>query len=214
MYNMKRVIGFIIILFLNWSCHQKKNQVNDNYTSSLLTKHFTDSELADINVIMQYVENGMCEEKNAEDIARCYDMHCHTLRSDVFNKMPITLNYPYNSPDGLHSIGQKDKLKLIWNYDCKYVNDKTKTEVHYYCYNLEGSYISYLEDLAQNNKLIKIYVETIVEKNGLNNELIREIMINSVDDLEFSNVDHRIFYTMHYLTQRDQTLKYKALVSL
>lgn len=215
---MKTSYILITTLLFVVSCQQIKQseaaKMGSTANSVLFEKHFNDSEVQKIKTVISYFEKGMCSDMNSDDISRCYELHAHGLRSDFLNKIPTQTNYPYNTQDGLHQLKYDDNLANVWSDECKFINSENGKEINYFCYNLHGTYMDYLKKLGENNDMIHNYTTTINNDKGLGNEQIHSVMMSSPEKLDFKNVDHRIFYTLHYLTQRDQNLKNKMLASL
>ena len=208
------VISLILSCCIILACKSNQDKSTDPDIESslshsdLLAKYFKGSALAEINQLITIFKEQT--KSGGKSIKESYDMHSHQLRSDTFQNLPRSISYPYNQTSGIETMIPQGILYNIWNNDCAFAKEEEELS-HYYCLNLEGPFIAFLQDKGKNNGVFKKYHEQLLRSQGMSTELDEMMVLQSSEQLDFSNSEDCLLYLVHHYTVYEEMTKSKKM---
>jgi len=178
--------------------------------SESFKRHFNGREQTALLKLKQTFEAGMCEEqRTAKNLKACYKGHAQMIRSDFFQKIPITLSYPYKTDFQLDETETKDILSSVWTNKCGYQTDKGT--VNYFCLDAAAKVMDYYKEIAQGNDYIGAFAESYIKNKSLTQDLTTNLLMSIGENLNFDNFDHQLFYAILHLTWNEENKALKRL---
>jgi len=182
----------------------------DAKESESFKRHFNEKERAALLKLKQTFEVGMCEEQSiAKTLKACYEGHTQMIRSDFFNKIPITLSYPYKTDFQLDEEEIKNILSSIWTDKCGYQTDEGV--VNYFCLDAAAKVMDYYKEVAQESDFIGGFTESYIKNKTMSQDLTTNVLMTSGEGLDFDNFDHQLFYTILHLTWNEENKALKKV---
>jgi len=178
--------------------------------SESFQRHFNGKEQAALLRLKQTFDAGMCEEQRiAKTLKACYEGHAKMIRSDFFQKTPITLSYPYKTDLQLDEAETKNILSSVWTDKCGYQTDKGT--VNYFCLDAAAKVMDYYKEIAQGNDFIGSFTESYIKNKTLTEAQTTNLLMTSSESLDFNNFDHQLFYTILHLTWNEENKALKKV---
>ncbi len=172
--------------------------------------HFNKKERAALLRLKQTFEAGMCEEqRTADNVKECYAGHAQMIRSDFFQKIPITMSYPYKIDSQLDEAETKNILSSVWTSKCGYQTDEGI--VNYFCLDAAAKVMDYYKEVAQGSDFIGGFTESYIKNKTMSQDLTTNLLMSSGESLDFDNFDHQLFYTILHLTWNEENKALKKL---
>lgn len=167
--------------------------------SALFAKYFTTEEQAILLKIKAIYEKGISDGFTFDDIGEAYSYNAGVLKSDLFNKIPHTLTFPYNGKFSLSTFEKEiNKLSFITK-KCGFQDTQTEKLINYYCPNLDEDFFAFLEEGSAGSKLIKDFHNDYMAQKVINNEIKRNMVLMSDEELDFDNFNHQLFYMLFHI---------------
>lgn len=189
-----------------FSCKKKNPQQESIYlevesnNAKILSKYFSKAELDKILSIKSKFDNKLCSTYNHNRIlSECYKFSSHSLKSDFLSGYPIQLNFPFDNTMPLNSLTDTT-LSQIWSFKCGFIDKFDNTIFNFYCLNINGKVGDYLKRLGNNNNLIKEFFNSYSKHQDFHPDIQQQIILSAQDKLEFSNIDHQIFWMLYCLS--------------
>jgi len=178
--------------------------------SESFKRHFSDKEQVALLKLKKTFEAGMCEEqRTAKNLKACYEGHAQMIRSDFFQKIPITLSYPYKTDFQLDETETKTVLSSVWTDKCGYQTDKGT--INYFCLDAAAKVMDYYKEIAQENGSIHTFTESYLKNKSLTQDLTTNLLMSIGEGVDFDNFDHQLFYTILHLTWNEENKALKKL---
>jgi len=151
----------------------------------------------------------MCEEQKIDKLKACYEGYAKMIRSDFFQKIPITLSYPYKTDFQLDETETKTILSSVWTNKCGYQTDKGT--INYFCLDAAAKVMDYYKEIAQGNDYIGTITESYIKNKSLTQDLTTSLLMSIGENIDFDNFDHQLFYTILHLTWNEENKALKKL---
>lgn len=178
--------------------------------SESFKRHFSEKERAALLKLKKRFEAGMCEEqRTAKNLKECYAGHAQMIRSDFFQKIPITLSYPYKTDFQLDETETKNVLSSVWTNKCGYQSDEGV--VNYFCLDAAAKVMDYYKEVAQGSDFIGGFTESYIKNKSMSQDLTTNLLMSIGESLDFDNFDHQLFYTILHLTWNEENKALKKL---
>ena len=172
--------------------------------------HFNEKERAALLRLKQTFEVGMCEEqRTADNIKECYAGHAKMIRSDFFQKIPITMSYPYKFDNQLDETETTNILSSVWTNKCAYQTDEGI--VNYFCLDAVAKVMDYYKEVAQGSDFIGNFTKSYIKNKTMSQDLTNNLLMISGESLDFDNFDHQLFYTILHLTWNEENKALKKI---
>ena len=182
-----------------------KNQQASNDSDNLASTFFDAATFQQIKAIKQLFDEGLLEGYNNRSESYVYEQHALRMRLDLINNESYLAAYPYNGKFDLS--GKEDLVSGLpfLTKNCGFQNEKTNVIEHYYCLGLEGRYFDYLEQLLPNT-LIANFVEQYKKIKTINADMKYNIVMHSLEELDFNNLDHQLFYMLFHICVNEERI--------
>lgn len=178
--------------------------------SESFNRHFAEQEKDLLLKIKQDFELGMCEEQRiAKNMKECYEGHAQMIRSDFFQKIPVTMSYPYKTDYQLDKAKTKAVLSSVWTDKCGYQTDEGV--VNYFCLDAAAKVMDYYKEVAQKSDYIGAFTESYIKNKTLTEAQITNLLMTSGESLDFENFDHQLFYAILHLTWNEENKALKKI---
>jgi len=177
--------------------------------SESFERHFNEKEQAALLKLKQRFEAGMCKEQKTDKLKACYAGHARMIRSDFFQKIPITMSYPYKTDFQLDETETKSVLSTVWTNKCGYQTDEGI--MNYFCLDAAAKVMDYYKEVAQESDFIGGFTESYIKNKVLSQELTTSLLMTSEEGLDFGNFDHQLFYMILHLTWNEENKALKKL---
>ena len=159
--------------------------------------------------LKQRFEAGMCKEQKTDKLKACYAGHAKMIRSDFFQKIPITMSYPYKTDFQLGETETKSVLSAVWTNKCGYQTDEGI--MNYFCLYAAAKVMDYYKEVAQESDFIGGFTESYIKNKALSQDLTTSLLVTSEEGLDFGNFDHQLFYMTLHLTWNEENKALKKL---
>jgi len=143
----------------------------------------SEQQQATLLKLKQTFEAGMCEEQKIDKLKACYEGHAKMIRSDFFQKIPITLSYPYKTDFQLYKTDfqldeteTKTILSSVWTNKCGYQTDKGT--INYFCLDAAAKVMDYYKEIAQGNDYIGTITESYIKNKSLTQDLTTSLLMS------------------------------------
>ena len=168
----------------------------------LLAKHFSRQEITQLDNIRTFFNQQImknCHEDSS--IKACYQQYL-----DRLNKADRPeLNISYAEQKNLYKKIDKDLYHKIWQDSVKGRDPGTRKMIsrRELGYNMKGTYIKFLQDVARKEPYFHQYTEAIEVAGELPPSLLDGFAYNP-SGLDFNNERHQLILAIHFLTFNDQ----------
>lgn len=176
--------------------------VQPTMENSLFSEFFNQEEAQALTEVKDAFEKGICEGRETNKSADCYDFHSWILRSDLLQQTPITKNFPFKGDFALDSTLVSEKLSEVWTNKCGFQTDKGT--LNYFCLDASKKVMKYLTKLGESNVVINSYAENYAKNKTVTPQDIQAFVMNGPEELDFSNYDHQIFHLLVCLSLNEE----------
>lgn len=175
--------------------------------STLLADQFLGTEAIDaLNEIKAVFDQGISKGYGDRPPAYVYEQHALRMRMDYFDNDPYTSVFPYNGEFDLSSFTEAvNKLPFISN-KCGFQDPTTKEVINYYCFNTDPDYMRYLAAVGENSALVKGFQQHYQETKSITSNMREAMLTQSVEEIDFSSLDHQYFYMMFHILVNEERL--------
>ncbi|MEM6878442.1 MAG: hypothetical protein AAF544_07785 [Bacteroidota bacterium] len=214
---------FILVLLFISSCanngevsesdqpsRDSKAILADNALGSfgLLPDYFNDDVVAASHQIKDAFESGIRLRSEADSsLSYLYRQHARRLRTHFFDNDPIVGVFPFN---GEWTLTQRAdvvaELPFMSNL-CGFQKASGET-VNYFCPSLDESYFAYLEEVGEGYAIISEFASDYQETKQIAPAVRQKMIMQSIEDLDFSNYDHQFFYSLFHLWAAEEMRAY------
>ncbi len=149
--------------------------------------------------------------RKGETVKDSYEYHCWKLRSDLLQNNPISLNYPYNSNFTL-TKDMTQGLSSIWTDKCGF--KKEDEVINFFCIDVQQKVMDYFTALSEENGVIHYYTKSYKENKNFTPDEVKQLVMTSVEEMDFSRIDHQLFHMIFHLSLNDEQQASKKLASL
>ncbi len=207
---MKNVLIFLGILCLCWACQTSSSEKQTSSTTemtrpstdqTIFAQHFNSDEIKAMLAIKETFEEGICKGREAKDVSACYSFHAWIVRSDFFQKNPLTKNFPYNGEFQLDKAHAKT-LNGIWTDKCGFQSE-TET-INYFCVDANAKVMDYFDVLGKNAPTIQRYTDIYREKKTHTPQELESMLISMVDEFDYANFDHQVFHLLFHSSLNEE----------
>jgi len=172
---------------------------SDVETGELFTQYFTSEEQEVLLKIKAFYEEGISDGFTFDNIGEAYDYNSGVLRSDLFNKIPHTLTFPYNGKFAL-SMFEEEVAKLSFiTKKCGFQDTKTNEIINYYCPSLDTEFFAYLAKIGERNAIVKTFHDEYLAQKAISNSMKESMILSSSENLELSNFNGQLFYMLFHV---------------
>ncbi|MGB3851337.1 MAG: hypothetical protein WA958_15310 [Tunicatimonas sp.] len=167
----------------------------------IIDRYFTSEDAHQLDSILTFFNQQILSDcQGNKDIVHCYQ--------EYFNRLDTSGIYTgisYEEQQDLYeSIGEV-LWKKIWEYQTEKKYDSTSRLVtsKELNYSLQGSYMKFLKDVAEEEPYFKQYVNPIEVSGDLSPALFKGFLYDP-SGLDFSNQRHQLIIALHFLTFNDK----------
>ena len=186
-------------------------QINSVLQDSTLTEIFNESELADLNFLLDFFDKHVCEEMNvdASNLSDAYQNYFAKLL-ERSNASYFYISIPFEQQ--LIAYGKIDTstFKEIWLRGKIFKHNRIDslgrietTELESINLNYNGKYYRFLKKLSSDYKLIEWYCESFDVMGAMSPWMVQNLLVN-YKDYNTNDIRIRLFAAIHYLTLNDQ----------
>ena len=182
---MKTTVLILILTILS-ACEKQTEIKNPN-------RIFTDSDIADLNWIIQEFDNILKIEYKTNITEKAYRQYSNAVWRGLSEEQP-----PYIPiPRGIDSLTLKVKklgvFQKIWS---TWKGKPQESEV----YNIgQEPYLTYLKKLGRKSDLIKDYAQSLSNSKDIMPSVVFGFAKN-VENIDLKDKNNRLIFTVHYLT--------------
>lgn len=194
----------IIVLF----CGSSVNELSSLYSDSLLTKHFNQEEIAQLDSIRTFFNNyvlNTCEGEKTINV--CYQQFFGQLLENIEVQTQYHIGVPYAEQEELYEQINEGLFGSIWRHSTpKVYVPSVDSLVTYSTIDLrsqDSRYMEFLKDVSAEEPYFGKYIEPIIDFGHLSPSLTQGMLYNH-RDLDFSNERHQLILAIHFLTVNDQ----------
>ena len=148
---------------------------------------------------LKLVEKEFCAS-TLDDLNYCYESHSTGIKSDFLQKLPITINKPYDKPIDWDRFKQVENFSELWSIKCGFQNEKTGVELRYHCPNLNGELGAWLKKVSKSNDFINSFYSEYNKYQDFSTSMQQNMFLQADEELDFNMEDHRAFYWMFHLS--------------
>lgn len=177
---------FLSLLIFVVSCNQ-------NLSSSKLERHFTESQIEDLNKINNFFISEILKSDSQNFLIALNNFlnDCRTKGIDaVYNPLKVE-----DFEKVLNSIS-KSTFNEIWKLNT--VEDKTKYKWLAPKYN--GKYQMFLKDIGKKNEIVKKYYDRMKASGDYNPIHFDESLVNSYKKMDYDSKQIQIILAIHYFS--------------
>jgi hypothetical protein len=190
---MKNIVSLFFAFLLLMGC-------SGSFNSTELDHNFNESEKRDLELLTNFFQEQMCHQKS--DFSNCMDSIIPFLGE--YGWMPILENVNFEEQQKLYDSFESKLFSEIWSF-CKFHNPKEGWERKSLCLNIDGKYMKFLKDLAENNSDLKDYYELMYATGDWESMgLLQGNLYTKPENYDLRDPNIQILIAVHYLTQNDQ----------
>lgn len=184
----------ILILLIIFGCKSEKESLRD-YPE--IQKIFTQAEINDLRLILEFFDNTVCESENVNkrNLAECYEKYFQRLSKEAETGYT---DYRISEKEVEELFNQIDNstFNQIW-----WIIDNERTEN--ILLNTQGQYFQFLKAFGKTNPKAKNYHEYLIMVGDISPNIVADIFLNYRDyDIDDERI--RLLLAIHYLTLNDR----------
>jgi len=177
---------------------------NDNLqTNRTVNKFFNKSEIKDLQTILDFFENQICNTEKIEDEFKfdCYHVFFRRLDSlEVIGDVDIKISF--EAQRQLYQQIEQNTFNQIWKFGKAGLEPPYDT-LNQISLRYDGKYIEFLEELGHEDKLLKNYYESFIAAGTISPDSIAHLL-KMYNDYDIKDIRVRLLISIHYLTLNDQ----------
>lgn len=196
---MKISLFIFAFILTNFSIHAENK-------SGLIEKHFNSNDAKNLTrLVNDFDKHIVSNYSQSGDLVLAWQSFFSALAtvrttSEIKGKINLSKEAQYKM---LKKVGTATLLQ-IWNIEQSSSGNGNKY-IELESLKYKSNYIEFLEDLAKNNELIRNY-RTDIETAGDISPISVTNLIHHQAELDISDVDIRLFLTVHYLSLSKEAL--------
>ena len=150
---MTKNINILIILFFPLVFFSQETR-----TTLELNKVFTESEIKDINTLVNYFESKI--KIGDKELEQCYKDWFWTIQNSGFESVYDISIFDFNGQIEVYKIINKSTFNEIWTFTKQY-NLGSKDTLKVVVPNFDGKYLQYIKEIGKRRIEVKDYYESI-----------------------------------------------------
>lgn len=196
---MKILQLLIILLLINHSV-KSQEKLGENIT---IKSVFNESEIQDLETILVFFDNKICETENINksNISECYRSFFERMAESEKTGI-IEFRVPFEEQRNIYKKINQSTFDEIWIFG-KSWKRKTNQTFRFLSYNLNGKYVEYLEELGNENKIIKNYIDTLLAAGDISPIMFANVLMG-YKNYDIADIRIRLMIAIHYMTLNDQ----------
>lgn len=197
------LVWAIALMIWNGSCapNEGTSTTNDQTkkeATALFSSYYEGDELAAILKLKHIFEQGLTANPGQRPAAFDYEQHALRMRLDFLNQETFEFFYPYNGDFRLSTYpDQVEQLSFLTN-KCGFQVIETEEIIHHLCFNTDKRFFDYLEQLGKENAVIASFRDNYLNNKVIVQEDRKSMILNSVEELDWENPDHQLFYFLFH----------------
>jgi CRISPR/Cas system CMR-associated protein Cmr5 small subunit len=220
--KVRKLFIILVVLIVAAGCSNQKT-IESNPT---IKKVFNESEIKDLQLILEFFEKQICSIENKEDskINDCYDSFIQRMTGAV-ETGGLEINIPFGEQKKLYNTINDSTFNEIWDMswirtiphsnsylkrigkDTLSIEEREKSDTtNYIELKYEGKYVSFIEEYGNKSPVIKRYHENFVNAGGIGPSMISSIMMN-YEYYDIKDIRMKLIFAIHYLTLNDQHIR-------
>lgn len=170
-----------------------------------LSSFFSVSEINALQTIKKNFEKGITNEKFDRPLSYYYESHAQRLRLDLFNKFPLTLNFPYNGDFSLSEVAAQVKELSFLTQKCGFQKED-KTIQHYYCFKQSSNFMDFQKALSNENSFIDFLLKDYQSNKSLSTKVKEGILLTGDESFNFEIEEHQLVYLFYHLLINEERM--------
>jgi hypothetical protein len=190
---------YVLLFLINFSV-KSQEKLNDNSTIKTV---FNDIEIQDLETILEFFDSKICETENIDEsnISDCYQSFFERMAQ--YEKTGIIeFRIPFEDQENIYEIINQTTFNEIWTFGKSWKRESDQA-FKYLSYNLNGKYVEYLEELGNENKIIKNYIETLYGAGDISPIMFANVLMG-YKNYDITDIQIRLMIAIHYMTLNDQ----------
>lgn len=212
---------FICMITLFFSCENlKESNLVSLETDKIINSKFSVEQVNNLRELLDFFDNEICRIVGENEIEKCYSKYFQDLsKAPETGNIDVRIDYKVQSSI-MHNMDKK-LFNEIWAKSKSYVecyndpqnelakrfskkeSDFTKQDSVQQIYLInDGLYADFLEEVGENNSIIKNYHNQLLEADCISPGMIADILLQ-YDKLNMRDEKIRLIIAVHYLTLND-----------
>lgn len=177
-------------------------------SNSLFSDYFSDEIGHIAHQIKEEFEAGIRLPSEADSsLAYLYRQHARKLRIQFMDQDPMLPLFPFNGKLLLSDRKELADQLPFMSYLCGFQTEDGEP-VHYYCPSLHEAYFEYLEVVGRSAPVLAQFVHDYQGNKTITTSIRQLMLMSSIEDLDFSDYDHQLFYCFFQLWVADEMQAY------
>jgi len=196
---MKFILQILILLTFTSNCFATNKDLESNST---IHKIFNKHEIQDLETIINFFENQICQGQNTDTINRqdCYEgFFNHMVQCEKTGE--IILNISFEQQKKMYDQIRKKTFNEIWGLGWKTWNNNGE-KLKLYGLKTKGKYAEFLHELGLDYLIIDHYYNTFIMAGDIAPSMVANIIMRH-EELDTSDIRIRLMLAIHYLTMND-----------
>lgn len=197
--RMKTFQIFIIFFLINFSV-KSQEKLGENLT---IKSVFNKIEIQDLALILDFFDNGVCKTENIDksNISDCYQSFFERMAESEKTGI-IEFRISFNEQKLIYKKISQSTFNEIWTFGKSWKRESSQ-KFKYLSYNLNGKYAEYLEELGNENKIIKNYIDTLLAAGDISPIMFANVLMG-YKNYDITDIRIRLMIAIHYMTLNDQ----------
>ncbi len=156
---------------------------------------------------------GLRKYESAErELSTLYEQNSRRLRSHLLAQETFRQVFPFDGEMTLEGVS--DLVEQL-PYCTKKCGFQTETgTVNYYCPSTDAGFFSYLASISPSSPIITAFHDSYLEKRMIAPEIRQQMLLSGLEELDFTNPDHQLFYALFQLWINEEMRAYALANSM
>ncbi|MEM9836159.1 MAG: hypothetical protein AAF828_06635 [Bacteroidota bacterium] len=201
---MDKVILLLGLCFVWVACGSPEGAADEegNETANrglLFAKRFPAEVVQPTLALKAKFDAGLISKSETErELGYWYELNARQIRSHYMQEETFRYVFPFNGEMSLDAEAELAEQLPYMTRNCGYQNGAGEV-IHYFCPSLDSTYFHYLDELAPGSGLIAQFAQEYRSKKIISPRLRQNMLLKSIEALDFTNPDHQLFYALFQL---------------
>lgn len=190
--------------------NKANNDVPANQSEVSKVLQFTAKEKIAVQEVKVKFEAGIMKGTPFTKLNEAYTAHADLIRRDQFNKVPVTMTFPFNGGFDLSMIGEKVNDLSFFTKKCGFQKENGEV-LNFHCLLNESNLMEMMAEEGKSNSLINSIYEDYQKSKSITNGIQQSLIMSSAEEFDFSKENHQLIYLFYQIAINEERLATEKL---